>query len=261
MKKITLALFACSVLLSAAPWGHHHINSEFATQQMFTNDIIDNTDQIEFVNSDKQLGATGTLEIGDDIDLIDLSMRYQPIDHLGFDIRLPVVSNDIVDEFGIGDFSLSANYHFGRPEEDFGTNITTLRYKTTSGDEDKGLGTGEGSFTLTHTTAKDIAGGFRLHGLLTYTFNSGNIDDSFALMFGGSHECLLSEYVTTNAKITYFDQDKLSVADLWVEWSTKKIIPDAPLSAGFKIPLVNKFDGDSLNKTVLFYVSASSFFL
>ncbi|OQX60178.1 MAG: hypothetical protein B5M52_00855 [Helicobacteraceae bacterium 4484_230] len=261
MKKIVVTLFACSILLSAAPWERHHINSEFATLQTFTNDIIDNTDQIEFANSDKQLGTTGAVQVGDDINLLDLSMRYQPIDHLGFDIRLPVVSNDIADEFGIGDFSLSANYHFGQPEADFGTNITTLRYKTTSGNEDKGLGTGEGSFTLTHTTAKDIAGGFRLHGLLTYTLNSGDIDDSFAVMFGGSHECLLSEYVTTNVKITYFDQDKLGVADLWVEWSTEKIIPGAPLSAGLKIPLINKLDGDSLHKSVLFYVSASSFFL
>ena len=261
MKKITVAFFASSALLLAAHWEHHHeASSEFATLQMFTNDIIDNTHQIEFANSDKQLGGTGTVEVGDDVDLLDLSVRYQPIDHLGFDARLPVISNDIADEFGVGDFSLSANYHFGQPDADFGTNITTLRYKTTSGNEDKGLGTGEGSFTLTHTTAMDIAGGFRLHGLLTYTLNSGDIDDSFGVMFGGSHECLLSEYVTTNAKITYFDQDKLSVADFWIEWSTKKIIPGAPLSAGLKIPMINKFDGDSLHKPFLFYVSASGFF-
>ncbi len=66
--------------------------------------------------------------------------------------------------------------------------------------------------------------------------------------------------IITNAKITYFNSGDYSAADIWVEWSSKKIVDGVPLSAGFKVPLYNDFDGNDVDKTFLLYLSASSFF-
>ena len=266
MKKITLALLASASLLMASDH-HEEPNNELVTYQTFTNDIIDNTNQVEFVNSGKKMGATGIVGVGDKHNIIDLALRYQPIDHLGFDIRLPIQDNDFTDETGIGDASVSVNYHFGQFADTFGTNIFTFRYKSTSGDEDKGLGTGEDAYTLTYTMANEITDDVRFYGLLTYTMNPGeytdsttgtviDYDDSYAGMLGASYESTVS----TNAKVTYFGQDDLSVSDFWIELSTKKVIPNVPLAIGVKIPITNKDDNFDYDKTYLFYLSVSSFF-
>ncbi len=257
MTKVTLSLLAASTLLLASP---SHSGGEFATLNTFINDVIDNTNQIDFANSGKTLGATGIFVFAEDVQALDIALRYNLNANVGFDARLPIVKNDFSDETGIGDFSVSTNYHFGQPESEYGTNITTLRYKTSTGDVDDRLGTDESAVTLSHTIAKDLSNGFSFHGLATYSMNSGDIEDSFALMAGTSHQCFFSENVTTNAKITYYNQDDLSAADLWIQWSSTKIITDIPLSAGIKIPLLNDYDGEDLDKTVLFYVSASNFY-
>jgi len=267
MKKITLALLACSALLMASR--DHGTTSEQATLQTFTNDIIDNTNQVEFANSDKKMRATGIVGVGDEHNIIDLALRYQPIDHLGFDIRLPIQENEISDETGIGDASASVNMHFGQTTDSMGTNIFTFRYKSTSGDEDKGLGTGADAYTLTYTMANDLTEHVRFYGLATYTFNTDDkndneIEDAYAGMLGTSYESTVS----TNMKMTYFEQDipggadTLTVLDFWLEFSTKKIVPNVPMALGVKIPIISEFDKDTtdLDKTYLFYFSMSSFF-
>ncbi|RLA72663.1 MAG: hypothetical protein DRG24_02345 [Epsilonproteobacteria bacterium] len=275
MKKITLALLACSALLTASS-GHDHGHgktSEQATLQTFTNDIIDNTTQVEFANSDKKMGATAIVGVGDEHNVLDLALRYQPINHLGFDIRLPIVDNEVTDENGIGDFSASANLHFGKFSDTMGTNIFTFRYKSTSGDEEKGLGSGADAYTVTYTMANDLSSHIRFYLLGTYTFNSDDdsdsknvieYEDAYAGMLGLSYESTVS----TNTKVTYFEQDipggadTLTVADFWLEFSTKKIVPNVPMALGVKIPIVSEYDKDliDLDKTYLFYFSMSSFF-
>jgi hypothetical protein len=253
MKKITLSLLAVSVALLASPGHTHHGGG--TTMATFVNDVIDNTNQIKFANSGATWGTTGTLVIDEDINILDVALRYNPTANWGLDARIPIVNNDITDETGIGDFSISGNYHFGTPDSEYGTNITTLRYKNASGDVDKGLGTDEDSYTLSHTVAKAFPNGFSFHGLATYTLNSGDIEDSFALMAGTSHQCLLTDKAVTNAKITYFHQDDFSATDLWIEWSNTNVLKGVPLAGGIKIPLQDDFD-----KTFLFYLSASGFF-
>ena len=227
---------------------------------MHSNDIIDHSNQIEFANQGAgAMALTGALSLGSDVKLIDVVPRYNPTGNLGFDARLPIVNNSNTDKFGIGDISLSGNYHFGNLDSEYGTNITTLRYKASTGSDTDGLGTGEGSITLTHTLAKNLDGDLRLHGLLTYAMNMGDIDDAIALMGGVSHTGLINN-VASNAKFTYYTQGDFTAADLWVELSSKKLIDGVPLATGLKIPLIDSYDGTDLDKYFLLYASFTGFF-
>ena len=260
MKKITLSLVLATAFLLASD--HHHIStSELATLETFKNDIIDHSNQIEFANKGADaMAITGAISIGSDIKLIDVVPRYNPTGNLGFDARLPIMQNSESDEFGIGDISLSGNYHFGNLDSEYGTNISTLRYKASTGSDTDGLGTGEGSITLTHALAKNLEGDLRVHGLLTYAMNMGDIDDAIALMGGMSHKGLMPSVGVANTKLTYFTQGDFTAADLWVELSSKKLIDGVPLSTGLKIPLIDSYDGSDLDKYFLLYASFTGFF-
>lgn len=277
MKKIVLSLLAASVSLMASAGCHLVWNgvtfvevcpkvslgsfSELATLETFKNDIIDHSNQVEFANKGEGSAAIGgALGLGNDVKWLDIVPRYNPTGNIGLDARLPMVQNSDSDEFGIGDISLSGNYHFGNLDSEFGTNITTLRYKASTGEETDGLGTGEGAISLTHTLAKNLGDGLRFHGLAQYTMNMGDIDDAIALMGGVSHTELVPDMAVLNAKFTYFQMDKLSVADLWIESSSTTIVPGVPLSAGLKIPLINDYDGADPDKYFMLYATMHSFF-
>lgn len=274
MKKTTLLLAFASTIALASPGGHcfwngttlvcpqtHVGNYGTGPLETYKNDIIDHTNQIDFANKGEGAAAvTGTLTLDEDIKLIDVVPRYNPTGNIGLDMRLPVLQNSNSDEFGIGDISASGNYHFGNLDSEYGTNITTLRYKASTGDENKGLGSGESSITLTHTLAKNLENDLRFHGFLTYSMNMGDVDDSIALMGGVSHMGLMPNVAVANTKFTYFKQDDLSVADIWVELSSSKIVDGVPLSTGFKIPLINEADGYDGDKTFMLYASMTGFF-
>lgn len=276
MKKITLLLaFATTFALASEHHGcyydvwsstyicpHHHIStSELATLETFKNDIIDHSNQVEFANrGEGAMAVTGAVSIGKDIKLIDVVPRYNPTGNLGFDARLPVMQNSNTDKFGIGDISLSGNYHFGNLDSEYGTNISTLRYKASTGSDTDELGTGEGSITLTHTLAKNIEGDMRIHGLLSYAMNMGDIDDAIALMAGVSHQGLLPDVGVVNAKFTYYNQGDVTAADLWAEFSSTKLIDGVPLATGLKIPLIDSYNGKDLDKYFLLYASFTGFF-
>ncbi len=275
MKKVILPLLLMSGALFASPGGHCYFNgttlvcpthhegpntSELATLETFKDDVIDHTNQIEFANRGKDAAAiSGTLSIGKDIKFIDVVPRYNPTGHIGFDARLPIMQNSNTDKFGIGDISLSGNYHFGNLDSEYGTNITTLRYKASNGNDTDGLGTGEGSITLTHTLAKNLDGDLRLHAFITYAMNMGDIDDAIAFMGGISHTGLITN-VASNAKFTYYKQGDLTAADLWVELSSTKIVDGLPLSTGLKVPLIDSYSGNDLDKYFMLYASMTGFF-
>ncbi len=235
--------------------------SELATLQTYKNEIVDHTNQVEFAKKGEgAMAVSATASFGKDIHYVDIVPRYNPTGNLGFDVRFPLIQNGESDEFGIGDISASSNYHFGNLQGDYGFNLTTLRYIAATGDDEKGLGMGEGAVALTHTLVKDITADVRVHGLVNYTMIMGDIDDSMALMAGVSHMGLIPSVAAVNAKFTYFAQDKLSVADLWMELSSTNIVPGVPLSGGLKVPLMDDYDGEELDKAFMLYVSAMGFF-
>jgi len=271
MKKITLGLVACSALLMASPHHAPDFPTELVTMignQGLVNDVIDHMNQVDMAN--KPAGTTGvTGQIvagGDNVNLFNVSVRHNFNANVGVDFKLPVVMSEgdygmeSWDETGIGDISVAANYHFGTPASEYGTNITTLRYKSTTGDDEKYVGSGEGAFTLSHKIAKDLQNGFSFHGLASYTLNDGEVEDSMLFMVGTSHQCLLSDKAVTNAKFTYFDDGDTTVADIWLEWNSDKVFAGIPVGAGIKIPIIDEYMDYDGTKAVMVYLSTSGFF-
>ncbi|EDZ62773.1 hypothetical protein SMGD1_2783 [Sulfurimonas gotlandica GD1] len=284
MKKITISLLVATTLLFGASYDPHAnfpSNSDktdqqtYVTNQTVVNDIITTPTKVEFINSGKLAGVGVQIISAGDIKVLNIPVGVNIGSNFGIEANVPIlrVYNAMLDEenTGLGDVSIGGNFHFGKYSDMMGNNITTLLYKTITGDEDKGLGTIRQSTTLSHRVTKYMDGRYQAHGLVSYTVNddldSGN---AYMLMAGGAMPCLMTDKVTTNAKLTYFHVDSVSSlgvktgevksADLWLSWNSSKIIGDAPLGFGVKIPLVNELDGVDKDKTVLFYLSASSFF-
>ncbi len=164
-----------------------------------------------------------------------------------------------------------------------GLNVFTLLYKTTTGDENKGLGSGADAYSFAYKFAKRVGGKYAIHALGSYTLNNDytnqwntNIDygDSYLVVLGGSMPCLLFEKVTTSAKLMYFHADdtsfsgfesgKTDAVDLWIQRDSVHLVSGVPLGAGIKIPIMSEIDtGGGLTNddtTFSFYVSVSGLF-
>ena len=211
----------------------------------------------------------------------------------GVEVNVPIVFTKGVDlsstssekknYSGLGDISAGINYHFGLPSTN-GLSIVTVLYKSTTGDEKKYLGSGADAYSFSYKYLKRLGGKYSLHLLGSYTINGDYTDqyntkvdygDAYMAMIGGSMPCLLSDKVTTSAKVTYFHSDKTKyggtswaddsrdIADLWIQWDSTQLISGVPLGLGVKIPLVNKIKDDTLkdpDKKFSFYLSVSGLF-
>jgi hypothetical protein len=276
MKKLTLSILAVSTLLFGFHGDAEKTEKEtYVNNQTTVNEIIVAPTKVEFANSGKTVGVGAQLISAGDVKILNIPLNINLGSNFGLEANVPIlrVKDSLSNEenTGIGDVSVGGSVRFGKYSDIMGNNITTLIYKSITGDEDKGLGTFKQSGTLSHRITKYIDGKYQAHGLVAYTVNDDlDSGDSYMLMGGGAMPCLFYDRVTTNAKLTYFHVDSMSSfgtksgevksMDLWLSWSTSKLITDTPLGFGIKIPLVNETDGVDKDKTVLFYLSASSFF-
>lgn len=298
MKKILLSAALMAVPMFASPYSCSPDYDCPATEAVTllepttVNEVVTNVGRMDFANSSEQKAAvTGQFIYSGDAKVISLPLGYNVTENIGLEAGVPIVSVKWIntttfakeDNVGLGDISVGANYHFGNYGAGSGLNVTTIRYKSSTGDEKKGLGLGKDSYTLSHAFAKDL-GVVRAHASLSYTLNDDTVlGNSYNVMIGASRPCLLSDAVRTNVKLTYFNIDEViknskvyasgfRTMDLWVEWNSEKIVTGVPLGFGIKIPLVNEFtytdyatagfptktaDGD---KKFLAYLSVSSFF-
>ncbi|MBD3843192.1 MAG: hypothetical protein IE909_15190 [Campylobacterales bacterium] len=245
------------------------------------NEVLTNTGRMDLANdSSSKAAATGQFIYAGNIKVINLPLGYNVTENIGLEAGVPVVSvSDFgvtkEDNMGLGDISVGANYHFGNYGSGSGLNVTTLRYKSSTGDEKKGLGLGKDSYTLSHAFAKEM-GFVRAHASLSYTLNDDTVlGNSYNLMVGASRPCLLSDTVRTNAKLTYFNIDEVKkngatwvsgfrTMDFWLEWNSDKLVSGVPLGLGLKIPLINEIEANGItadaDKVFLVYLSASSLF-
>ncbi len=279
MKKITLSLFALSSLLFGyEPFHYDHEKTDgatYVTNQTIVNNVVNSTNKVDLATSEKKVGTAVQFVYAGDVSVINIPLGMNIGSNYGVEVNMPIVqaTNSVTNdtETGIGDISVGGNYHFGFPSDSSGNHITTLTYKTTTGDENKGLGSGKSAYTLSHAISKDIKPRYQLNGSFAYTLNDDSVSgNSYLAMFGGSMPCLFSRDVTTSAKLTYFHIDSIdpygvsfgevNSADLWLGWSTEKFSSGIPLGFGLKIPVLNEMDGVDKDKTILFYLSASSFF-
>jgi len=280
MKKITLSLLALSATLFSSEHYHDETTERevYIQSQTAVNTIIADTPKTNLIKSDKKVGvATQYINAGD-VSILNIPIGFQLNSSFGVEANIPLVSvtdygYPAEDNKGLGDISLGVNYNFGSAEDILGLNIATLSYKTTTGDVDKGLGSDMGAITVSDAVTKNISYKYTLKALLAYTINEDDeiLGNAYMAMIGGSSPCLLSNKITTSAKLTYYSvaehtnqwgwtSGELTNADLWLQWSSDKFINNVPLGFGIKIPLVSEVDGNDKDKTVLFYLSASSLF-
>ena len=279
MKKIIVASVLASAALFAYPHGFEleseNTDNAVVAEQTTVNDITVSNIRTDFALGTHTAMASAQYIHNGDVSILNIPVGYNITDNIGVEANIPFVQvkSDFADtERGIGDISVGANYHFGSYESTSGLHLTTLRYKSTSGDEEKGLGIGKAAYTLSHSFAKELGAGFRGHAYAAYTLNDEEVlGDAYNVMLGASRPCLLNEKFRTNVKFAYFnmkeneyDTNGLKTADVWLEWNTQSLLKNVPLGFGVKIPLVNEVTSwgttTDADKTVLFYLSAGSFF-
>ena len=277
MKKITLSLLALSATLFSAEnyYEGNHETTEgqvYVQSQTVVNTVIADTPKVDLIKSEKTTRATAQYINVGDISIINIPIGFQLSSSFGIEASIPLVSvtnygwkNE--DNTGLGDISAGVNYNFA--SDSLGLNITTISYKSTTGDIEKGLGSDMSAVTIGHAISKTISDRFTANGSFSYTINEDDkvLGNSYLAMIGGSMPCLVSNKVTTSAKLTYFSvaenknsNGEVTNADLWLQWSSDKLVGDIPLGFGIKIPLISEVDGNDKDKTVLFYLSASSLF-
>ncbi len=274
MKKIALSLLMASVIVLGSEEGTSD-STTYIINQSTVNDVVNSTNRVDFATSKERFSAGVELVYTENVTIVNIPLSANIGSHYGVEANIPVVK--ATDPFtgdentGLGDISVGGNYHFGKPSQKFGNNITTFIYKTTTADEKKGLGAQEPAYTLSHRITKDITHTFQGNALVSYTINDEkDAGNAYMLMVGGSRPCMLNSNIRTNVKLTYFHSDshdwfgfdvgEVNSADFWIGWNSKKIIKDVPLGFGIKIPLMNEVDGKSKDETMLFYLSASNFF-
>ena len=272
MKKIVLSLIAISTIaFSAEFYDLHGTESVSLVQnQTIVNTIIADTPQTDLITTKKDYGATAQFVYSENVNILNIPLGMQIGSGFGIEAYVPII--DTPNDTGIGDISIGGNYNFGSVFDSTGVNITSLLYKTTTGDETKGLGSGKGAVTLSHKIAKNLSEKYTLNGSLSYTLNDDTISgDSYMAMIGASMPCLISNQVRTSAKLTYFAVEdytnqwgwtsgEVNSADLWLQWDSTTLVNNLPLGFGVKIPLLNEMDGNDADKTLLFYLSVTSFF-
>lgn len=276
MKKIALSLLVASMSLMAYDDYNHEESTDsevYVESQSVVNNIVTDTTKTNLVTSDKDYGAAAQYINAGDISIINIPVGMKVGYGFGVEANVPLVSVTDYgwqqdDNTGLGDISLGVNYNFGKTSGSKGLNISTVLYKTTTGDDTKGLGSGVSAITLSHSFTKDVTEKYTVSALASYTLNDDTVlGDSYMLMAGASMPCLVSDKVKTSTKLTYFYTDdnkysngELTNIDLWLQWDSDKLVKKIPLGFGIKIPLVSELNGNDADKTVLFYLSASSLF-
>ncbi len=278
-------------------------NTTYVTNQSTVNNVV--VDQLKTDTIEKSLeqgkrfksgganGYAGAQYIyADKVRMFNIPLGMDVGYGFGIEANVPVVfakkeiSGTGKDEEGLGDISGGFYYHFGTPSSS-GLSILSFLYKSTSGDENKGLGSGADAYSVSYKYARRFNGRYTWHLLGSYTLNNDYTDqygaqieygDAYMAMIGGSMPCLISDKVTTSAKLTYFHADETTekdswgewkygetdVTDLWIQWDSAQLLSGIPLGLGIKIPLQNrvKNGGMTINpdKKFSFYVSIAGLF-
>ncbi|MFH1479294.1 MAG: transporter [Candidatus Omnitrophota bacterium] len=154
---------------------------------------------------------------------------------------------------GIGDVKLCTKYRF-LEEGDLPGMALSFSIKTESGDEEKGLGSGEADYSVTGLITKEI-GAFTTHLNLGYTFVGEPGDDN--LLYGIALEYPLNESLNIVGEVageTVFDGDfddnlfsgllganyslnEIAALDLGIGFQISEASPDYKIVAGLSLEL------------------------
>lgn len=297
MKRILLLSLVASASLMASPF-HCSDNPDVEcstdtlviADQSSTNDIINNNARMDLSDGDKMALAGGEFIFNGDIRILNIPLGYNITQNIGIEAGIPLVNNSkfqtgitfagtpiYEDNTGLGDVSVGANYHFGSYMAPYGLNVTTFRYKSTTGDRKKGLGTDYEAYTLSHAFAKELSFfELRTNALISYTLNhEAVLGNTLNAMIAASRPCLLTDKVRTNMKLAYRNIEEVTLngspssagynnLDFWLEFNSDKLMNDIPVGLGVKVPIVDDvtFNGTTRegSKTFMFYVSLGAAF-
>ncbi len=280
MKKIVVA----TVLGLSAVWAYSPYSTEGETligDQTQVNTVVNNpiSTATNLKISKKSGSVAGDVITAGDVKLFNIPAAYKLSDELILVAGLPIVN--VPGTTGLGDVSFGVNYLQGKDASDM--QAAEARLKIATGSETDSLGTGAHSLFLSYTYSK-VKGKYNYLATGSYTLNSlfsadvgfwtGTVyGDVINLSVGASRTCILSDKVITTARVTYmnakadtFDGGTHNNAqtnmDIWLDWSSDKLIEGTPVKWGIKIPLQASSDNALLDgdKVTLFYVSAAGFF-
>ena len=264
------------------------------TNQSITNNVVADPVRNNFLSYRAKKGfkgmagyASAQYIYNDKVQIVNIPLGFDFYKGFGVEANIPYVfvdkklSSNNKNESGIGDISAGVNYKFGGLSGRSGLHYFSVLYKSTTGDEKKTLGSGADAYTLTYKFLKSIDV-WTVNFLASYTFNGKystqysdfDYGNSYLITVAGSRPCLLTSYLTTTAKLTYFHMDKTKqtytggssyfdktdVADLWLQWDSTKFIKNVPVGFGVKIPLLNKLGSTNISKKVSFYLSFAGLF-
>ena len=269
MKKVLLVSMLASVGLFAFP-----SDSTLISDQTSTNDIMNVSNKIDFVSGKNEKQVGGQLIFAEDLMILNVPMSFRMNDAVTVDLNVPIINaqggSGVADSTDIGDVSIGANYQSGDYTSDTGLHLTTIRYKSTTGDATRFLGSGKPAYTVAYNYAKNNSDELRLNAYASYTLNDKFVTgDAISLMGGATYK--LSDQRDAHVKLSYLDtaqegfNNGYTEANLWLEVSSKDLVEGMHLGAGIKVPIIDdiNFPGgvtvDGLN-SVVFYISTTSFF-
>ncbi len=248
-------------------------SESFVGNQSLVNSVVADSAKTDLITSSNNLAVSAQYMYSDDLKILNIPFYVNIGSNFGVEASVPYVSlrNQLGEtNTGVGDVSVGGNFHFGSMDENMGLNITTLVYKSTTGDSKKGLGSDKPAYTLSHKIGKYVTNDIALNGIFSYTFNDKSVSgNAYLVAFGGSMPCLLYSKVRTNAKVSYFHidegdniftQQEVKATDLWISWDLNELTWKVPVSVGLKIPLQNEIGTAQADKKYLFYVSATGLF-
>jgi len=289
MKRVILSTILASATLFASSDGDSAESTTLVANQSSVNEVVTTTaivaTKVYAKPSAKNVNVVAAQALySDKVKIINIPFSYDITKQISVIGALPLVQNKGINNktnIGLGDISLGMSYTSGAIKK--GMNIATLRYKSTTGDEDSGLGAGTDAITLSDNFTQKI-NAFMLNANVAYTFNSIGIQsedkdhmthgDAYMMTLGASRKCLLNDKVITSVKLAYFHSDNNSdnfggkvgettASDLWVEWFSNKYANNLPISGGIKIPIqsaTKTWGGTNHDTTFQFYVSAATLY-
>ena len=182
--------------------------------------------------------------------ITNVSAAFVYNDVVGLHAAVPVFSNDVTGERGVGDAMVAAsvNLQYFVDEEGVYSSALGIRYTFDNGEYTDGLGSGSSAFSIFWDTSGELAKGFDGYASLMWTYYSDKVNgiklgDEDTGWIGLKHQCLLSDKIDTNLKLNWQTKfstsvtDGYNIVDATLQWESDKLLKHIPIKVGVKVPI------------------------
>lgn len=184
--------------------------------------------------------------------IINLPAQFDVIKGMKVLVSVPLIRyEDLAGKIqsGVGDVGLGVNYHVKQLDAKYGMHIIQIKYKSTTGDAAKSLGSGASNFMFSHKfnmifedSTIDTAFSYTSNG----SYNGTDYGNATSFVFSGTAKSLFKRPIEGTLKLSYFKSENNTVGtavfgkttnvDLWIEFASSAYF-HTPLSFGLKLPL------------------------